>query len=441
MTEKADLLLRSDCIFTGIKGHKLLAGHVAVKEDRLLSVASTDGTEYLGSSSRVYDLGKRLICPGFIDVHCFFTGHAWEPAGGDPAGASSDTELLEKARNYLKDRQLILPIYKEYMGMMNSRGITAVKEMAFDDFCGFTGILEELESSGELRLRTHFMSQPVGAPMDPELGCKLRDKYHSPFFCFSGFNRMTDGSISRFRGDLKEPYVGKPGNYGEEQIDYGLIEKETLAADQEGFRFSLHAQGDRAVSRVLDIYEKCRRQNGRLVNRHAITDLELTDPVDFVRMGSLGAIAEIYPQIPSLYTRQDKLDTIKETIGMERGRRYWDRRGMANNGVVISCGTDLPLLYDDIPESIYHATGAFFSDGGEPFNSENALTIEEILNAWTFGGAWNLGMEKSIGTLEPGKLADIAVLDGNVFETPMEIIKRIKVCLTLVNGKVVYATL
>jgi predicted amidohydrolase YtcJ len=439
MTEKADLLLRSDYIFTGLKGHKPLAGHVAIKDNRILSVGPGDGAEYLGGGSKVHELGKRLVCPGFIDVHCFFTGHAWEPAGGDPAGASSDQELLEKARNYLADRHLILPIYKDYMRMMNSRGITAVKEMAFDDFCGFTGILEELEYSGELSLRTHFMSQPVGAPMDLEMGRKLSLRYHSPFLYFSGFNRMTDGSISRFCGDLKEPYVGKPGVYCEEQIDYALIEKETLAADHAGFRFSLHAQGDRAVSRVLDIYEKCRQQNGRLVNRHAITDLELSDPADLVRMGSLGVVAEIYPQIPSLYTRRDKLDTINATIGAERGRRYWNRRGMADNGVVISCGTDLPLLYDDIPESLYHAVGAFFSGSGEPFNSENALTIDEVLRAWTFGGAWNLGMENSVGTLETGKLADIAVLDGNVFETPLELMKNIKVCLTLVNGKEVYS--
>lgn len=71
-------------------------------------------------------------------------------------------------------------------------------------------------------------------------------------------------------------------------------------------------------------------------------------------MGKLGVIAEIYPQIQSIANRKDKLAMIEEKIGMDRGQYYWNRRKMADSNVLLSCGTDLPLLIDDIPESIYH---------------------------------------------------------------------------------------
>ncbi len=117
-------------------------------------------------------------------------------------------------------------------------------------------------------------------------------------------------------------------------------------------------------------------ENGKLINRHSITDLEFSDPTDLERMGKLGVIAEIYPQIQSIANRKDKLAMIEEKIGMDRGQYYWNRRKMADSNVLLSCGTDLPLLIDDIPESIYHAVGGYFPEGGEPFNKQNMLTIK-----------------------------------------------------------------
>ena len=132
---------------------------------------------------------------------------------------------------------------------------------------------------------------------------------------------------------------------------------------------------------------------------------------------------------------------IEEKIGMERGRNFWNRRKMADSGVVISCGTDLPLTFDNIPESVYHSVGALFPEGGESFNKQNALTVGELLRAWTFGGQYNLGRSDELGTLEAGKLADIAVLDTNLFEIPPAEAREARVCLTIVDGKVVWESL
>jgi hypothetical protein len=249
---------------------------------------------------------------------------------------------------------------------------------------------------------------------------------------------MTDGSISQLEGEMKEPYL-HTHTCCKKDIDWETLKADAIAADAEDFRFSLHAQGDGAIGKTVDIFALCKKdEKGRLVNRHAITDLECSDPADLERMGQLGIIAEVYPQIMSLADRESKVSMIRETIGSARGKNYWNRRKMADSGIVISCGTDLPLLYDDIPESVYHSAGARFPEGGEPFNPENALTPGELLEAWTRGGQYNLGQEEMLGTLEAGKTADIAILDGDLFHTPLENIRDISVSMTIVDGRIVY---
>ncbi|EKQ57472.1 MULTISPECIES: amidohydrolase family protein [unclassified Clostridium] len=341
-------------------------------------------------------------------------------------------------REYLNDRNFIDKQFKDYMQMMNSRGVTAVKEMGFDDYYGFTDYLEEVEKNNLLSLRISFMSQPVGQGINIPYGLKMREKFSSDFIRFSGFNRMTDGTVASLKADLLKPYECLENVNCIIDIDYDLIEKEVLLADEHNFRYSLHAQGDGAVHKVLNIYEKCKRGQGKCINRHAITDMEFTHPDDLERMGKLGIIAEIYPQIMSLDLEDETKEMIEKNVGLERGKYFWNRRKMLDSGVVVSCGTDLPLMITNIPESIYHACGGYFADGKDPYNKQNTMSIVELLKAWTIGGQYNCGFEDKLGTLEVGKLADIAVLNRNIFETPVEEMKDVEICLTIVDGKIVY---
>lgn len=510
MSEKANLILVSDSIFTAA-GKNPVSGFVSVRNGMISAVSEGEVPEELISKdTRIIRLGNRTVTPGFIDVHCFFTGYVIRFIGADLAGCTSEAEVFGRLKEYaealpadrplfghgltfrisrevldeyypdrptvlfaegcetcsmnseavcafnftpercwpeayaaifpyiLSDREFIRPQYEAYMKMMNSRGVTSVKEMGFDDFDGFTDILGEMEKDDALTLRVNFMSQPVRQEINFAYGEEMRRKFRGTMVTFSGYNQMTDGSVSEFNADLKQPY-NHTDTCCRQKINWEKLGKDTREADSRGFRFSLHAQGDAAIAKTLDIYETCRRdENGKVLLRHAITDLEFSDPADLERMGRLGVTAEIYPQIQSIASREAKTAMINEKIGAERGRYYWNRRKMADSGVVISCGTDLPLLIDDIPQSVYHAVGAYFPEGGEPFNRENTLTVSELLRAWTFGGAYNLGKEETLGTLEPGKLADIAVLSGNLFEIPAEQARDLNVILTICGGRIVF---
>ena len=131
---------------------------------------------------------------------------------------------------------------------------------------------------------------------------------------------------------------------------------------------------------------------------------------------------------------------IDRQLGGDRGKNYWNRRKMWDSGICVSCGTDLPLLIPDIPEAITCGCGGFFADG-ESYNEGNMLTVAEMLTAWTRNGQYNCYNEDRLGTLEAGKLADIAVLDRNVFAMPLKDVKQTKVCLTISDGRIVYENL
>ena len=337
---------------------------------------------------------------------------------------------------YLNDRFFIEKELISYMKLLNSRGITSVKEMGFDNFYGFTDILAELEQKAELSLRISFMSQPVGKKMDLAYGKEMKKKYHSDFLRFSGYNQMTDGLIVSEEADLMEPYEGK--DYCcQKNIDYALLEEDVLTADREGFRFTLHSEGDGSFHKILQIYDKCEKENGRLKNRHGITDLELTSAVDEEKMAQLGVFGEIYTQVYKLDSCENWKQDYDEKLGSRRSR-YMNYRSMADHGVILSGATDLPMLIPDIPEAIYYGCGTYAADGKEPVQPENGLTIPEMLKTWTIGSQYAMEQEHILGTLESGKQADIVVFDRNLLKTDIEEIRKAHVLRTICAGQDVY---
>lgn len=344
---------------------------------------------------------------------------------------------------YLRQESFIKEEYKAFSKLLASRGVTSIKEIGFNRYSGFTSILKEFENKDELMHRVNLVSQAVDHPMDYDYAAECRELFQGDFIQFMGFNVMVDGGagteIATGGADLLAPYSNNPSSTGGIGIDYEALESAVLKADQLGYRCALHAEGDAAVHKTIDIYEKCRKINGPRDARHVITDLELTDPSDLKRMGDLGITATNYVQIMSCIGNSDDFYGY-DCVGEERIKNYWNYRGMIDQGVKICCGTDMPLTVPDIPLSVYHAVGRRFPDGKpvEGINAAGAITIEEILKAWTINGQYANFKEKELGTLEAGKLADIAVLDADIFHMPVEKIPEVKVSLTLCNGKVVY---
>lgn len=332
--------------------------------------------------------------------------------------------------------------YDDYMALLNERGVTAIKEMAFDDYYGFADEMARREDAGELNIRVSMMSQPVGRPADIAYGRAARDRFQGAFVRFSGYNRMTDRGVWAGLAEMIEPYEEGADVAAGKNVavapEWDLISSELSAIDAEGFRYSLHCQGDGAVRHTVDLMGDLPRDaEGKLMQRHAITDLENSDPSDLARFGAMGGICEVYPQILTLDVREDCLSMMRRQIGRDRLAHSWNRRGMVDAGCTVCCGTDLPLLLPSVGESIFSACGGYFADGLS-VNEGNTLSVSELLRAWTAGGAYDLIREDEFGTLEVGKLADICVLSENAFAVDSAEARRIAVDLTMVDGRVVY---
>ena len=371
---------------------------------------------------------------------------ALNAAAGERYGFTPDACYAEMIWRLMADYLVLDEVrgaYGDYMRMLNSRGVTSIKEMCFDDYYGFADEMERREVSGDLTVRVDMMSQPVARGADLGYARSARDRFQGPFVRFSGFNRMTDRGLWCGLAEMIEPYeegadAGAAGKTVVEQPEWGLIARELAEVDAEGFRYSLHCQGDGAVRKTVALYRDLPRdERGRLARRHSITDLENSDPSDLEAFGSIGGICEVYPQILTLDAREDCLSTMRRQIGEARLEHGWNRRGMVDAGCIVCCGTDLPLLTPHLGDAVFSACGGYFADG-LPVNQGNALTVAELLRAWTFGGAYDLEREDELGTLEPGKLADICVLDADVFSIDPAQARSLGVALTVSDGRIVY---
>jgi predicted amidohydrolase YtcJ len=238
---------------------------------------------------------------------------------------------------------------------------------------------------------------------------------------------------------LLEPYLG--GSSGELYTDPEVLARLATKLDADGWQLHFHAIGDRAVRTALDAIEAARSANGPRDARHTITHLELVDPADVPRFAALGAVASFSPQ----WAQRDAytIDTLEPYIGADRHARLYPIRTLLAAGAALAFGSDWPVDPSDRFDAIETAVtreratiGAGALPG--PLGTNQALSLDEALRAYTSGAAYQLRREKEIGTLAPGLLADFIVLGANPFEIPPGAISELRVLETWMNGERVY---
>lgn len=415
-------------------GQPALVGHGV-----LSALCDAKGQEAFNASMERVAPGVPAVAFTADGGTCLMNAAARETWGFTPDACYA--ERIWRLLEWLLGRPEAVDAYQRYQAMLNARGVTAIKEMCFDTYAGFADTMAAAEKNHELTLRVSMMSQPVAEGANLAYALAARERHTGDFVRFSGFNRMTDRGIASFLGELKQPYKSRPDICVAEPPEWELIESEVRAADAAGFRFSLHCQGDGAVAHTVSLYDTLPKdKNGRLLRRHAITDLEYSDPVDLELFGAMGGICEVYPQIQSLDAKADIVEMVDRQLGLERMQNYWNRRQMLEAGCNLCCGTDLPLLLPSLGESLYCGVGGYFDDGGYACR-QNMVTTAQMLTAWTAGGAYDLEREADFGTLEPGKFADVCALSANVFELEPQDARSVTAVLTLSDGRIVFDTL
>jgi predicted amidohydrolase YtcJ len=213
------------------------------------------------------------------------------------------------------------------------------------------------------------------------------------------------------------------------------LEKWTLGADRAGLQVVVHAIGDRAIRTQLDIFERVARVNGPRDRRFRIEHAQHIHPDDLPRFAKLGVIASMQP-----YHAIDDGRWAERVIGAKRCESTYAFRSLLDSGARLAFGSDWYVAPPTPIEGIYAAVTRRTIDGKNPegWVPQQKISVEESLRAYTIDAAYAGFSETKLGSIEPGKLADVVVLGRNLFETPPEELNTVPIRATIVGGKLIY---
>lgn len=254
---------------------------------------------------------------------------------------------------------------------------------------------------------------------------------------------MQDGIPENFTAALLDPYLdahGKPtSNSGLSFVEPEALGRSVTRLDAEGFQVHIHAIGDRAVREALDAFETALDQNVRTDGRHHIAHIQMVHPDDVPRFGALSVAANAQPYWACL--DQQMQDLCVPFLGPERTGWQYPFASILRSGGRLAMGSDWPVTTPDPLKEIEVAvTRRPHGKPDEvPFIPEERLSLEQALDAFTSGSAYVNHRDHETGSIEEGKLADLAVIDRNLFDVSPQEIGQAKIILTLVDGQPVFA--
>ena len=362
-----------------------------------------------------------------------------DPKTGEPTGTfrESAAGLVEKLIPELGPEDTIKGL-KAGLGLANRFGIASIIEASAGP--KILDAYAALDRSGELSVRVlaslHVDTDKGTAEVERLV--KLREAYRGARLKSTAAKIFADGVMEPHTAALLEPYSDRPGDRGTPLLEPAAFDTLAVALDAAGFQIHVHAIGDRAIRMSLDAFEAAGRANGFRDLRHHIVHLELIDPADIPRFKALGVTANF--QALWAYADPYITDLTLPILGPGRSRWLYPIGSVAATGAVIAGGSDWSVSSMNPLEAIQVALTRRGPDDspGDAWIPEEKADLETMLRAYTINGAWLSHDEKSRGSLEPGKAADLIVLGRNLFKIPSSEIGRVKVLLTLLDGREVF---
>jgi predicted amidohydrolase YtcJ len=394
------------------------------------------------------------VCVNRIDLHAVLansaalriagiTGRTPDPDGGrivkDPL-TGEPTGLLREAAADLVLAKIPEPSFDEKLEAAGAAlrhaarfGVTSVHEMAD---ASSLEVFAELDRRGALAARIH-----VYIPIS-EVGVlarlKLRPPFGSPALKLAGLKGFVDGSLGSGTACFCEPYDDDPGSSGlfhGQTFPEGIMEERIMEADRAGLPLAIHAIGDRANRVLLDMYEKVMAANGPRDRRWRIEHAQHLRPEDILRFGRLGLAASVQPA-----HLVDDGCWAERKIGPGRARTTYAFRSLRDAGARLVFGSDWSVAPLDPLIGVQAAVTRRTRDGKNPggWIPGEKIAVEDAVRAYTVNAAWAGFVEGERGTIEAGKLADLVVLDRDIFAIPEEEIAGVNALMTVFNGRIVF---
>ncbi|WP_326772447.1 amidohydrolase [Streptomyces sp. NBC_01445] len=377
-------------------------------------------------------------------------GRIERDAGGAPTGM-----LQEGAANLIG--RLLPPVTLEQritgllraQELMHSLGVTAWQDALLGEHANLTDPTDAyLTTAGDGRLTARVVGslwwdRARGTEQIDELVARRAAGTRGRLRCTT-VKIMQDGVAENGTAALLGPYLDGCGcasdNSGISFVPPLDLQKYVTELDARGFQVHFHALGDRAVREALDAVEAARRANGRTDTRPHLAHLQVVHPDDIGRFRELGATANMQALWAAHEPQMDEL-TIP-FLGPERSAWQYPFGDLQRAGATLAAGSDWPVSSPDPIEAIHVAVNRVLPDAapGTPvFLPEQRIGLDAALTAYTAGSAYVNHLDDVTGSITPGRLADLVVLDRDPFAAPTQEIGATRVLETFVGGERVYA--
>jgi predicted amidohydrolase YtcJ len=356
-------------------------------------------------------------------------------SNGEPAGVLKDAAMNFVSRvipNPGGDE--IADAIRAAMRYAAENGVTSVQDMSASP--DILAAYQKLLNNDELTVRV-YGHQPL--PEWERLSrAGVRAGFGSDRLKIGGLKGFADGSLGSTTALFFEPYLDDPKTSGlpsDEMIPESKMLKKIMDADGAGLQIAVHAIGDKANKAILDMFVDVEKRNGRRDRRLRIEHAQHLRQEEIKRFGSQRVIASMQP-----YHAIDDGRWAENRIGPGRAKGTYAFRSLLDSGAILAFGSDWFVAPMEPLMGIYAAVTRRTLDGKRPngWVPEQKITVAEAVEAYTLGSAYASFDEKIKGSIEVGKLADIAVLSDDIFKIKPEEIEKVKVVITIFEGKVIY---
>lgn len=385
--------------------------------------------------------GHALVANSAAMEQAGVTSETPDPPGGrivrDEAGRPTGL-FLEDAMRLIQaavpqpDAEAVLRALPAALDHLARLGLTAVHDMG--DLVALEAYRRWLQETGPLPLRIVFYLPPEALEHDRAL--RLRSGWGNEHLRLGGVKVFSDGALGPRTAAMLEPYQGEPHNRGILTLEPEKLRGVVRRAAESGLALAVHAIGDRANRLVLDALAAL-PEAWRTALRHRIEHVQLIHPDDIDRLAALGVVASMQP----IHAVQDA-PMADRYWGHPRCATAYAWRSLLDAGAVLAFGSDCPVEDPSPFLGIHAAVTRARPDGyGGPdgWYPQQRITVKEAVRAYTWGAAYAAGTERDVGTLTPGKRADLIVLDRDIFAGHPSTIPETSVLGTMVGGKWVRA--
>ena len=390
-------------------------------------------------------VGDRLVILMRADGHALVASTAALNAAGidettpDPEGGKIERDSDGKATGILIDNAMtpvwglvaepseeeIRRAYVEGSRVYAERGWTGLHNMSVPP--AHAPLMAELDAAGEMPVRIYNALSEDGFPL------AAGHEYETDTISNRAVKLYMDGALGSRGALLIEPYSDRPDTNGLSLLEPEGLHNLMMKAEEEDVQLAIHAIGDLANRRILNVYEELDISPDR---RWRIEHTQILHPDDIARIPELGLIASMQPS----HAIGD-LKFAPARLGFDRLDGAYAWQNLLDAGAVIAGGSDAPVEVGSPLIEFYAAVAREDLEGnsGEGWHPEQALSRQDALALFTSSAAYAAFMEDDLGTIEPGKLADFTVFDRDLMTVPEDEILEANAVMTVVNGEIVWS--